>query len=67
MKIFKLLILVLSTMLCLNSWAAAGPVAEVQTPVYKFEAVPEGTHIYHEFVVKNKGDQELEIENVLPP
>lgn len=45
----------------------AGPVAVVESPVFEFDFVPEGVRVDHEFVIKNTGDAELEIENVLPP
>ena len=53
--------------LCLCSWAYAGPVAVVDKPVYAFETVPEGVKIKHVFIVKNSGDTELSIDNIVPP
>ena len=47
--------------------APAGPVAVVESPVFEFEPVPEGVRVDHEFVIRNNGDEDLEIENVLPP
>lgn len=53
--------------LVIGSWAQAGPVAVFESPVHTFELIPEGTHIDHVFTVKNKGDADLNITNVLPP
>ncbi|MFH2092062.1 MAG: hypothetical protein ABIJ31_06835 [Pseudomonadota bacterium] len=48
-----------------SGWAQ--PVAIAQDPVYTFEPVAEGTHITHEFIIKNTGDIVLKILDVLPP
>ncbi len=45
----------------------ANPKAVVDTPVYEFEAVPEGPLIDAEFVIKNNGSELLVIEKVSPP
>ena len=45
----------------------AGPVIVVDTPVFEFDSVPEGVRIDHDFVIRNTGDTDLHIENVLPP
>lgn len=45
----------------------AGPVAEVDEPVYTFDSIVEGQHVIHEFKVKNSGDAVLNIVDVLPP
>lgn len=45
----------------------AGPRVVIEEPVYAFESVIEGEHVYHEFVLKNSGDTLLNIIKVLPP
>lgn len=45
----------------------AGPKLDVPEPVYTFKTVPEGEQILHEFVVRNTGDTDLNITDVLPP
>ncbi len=45
----------------------ANPKAVVDTPVYEFEAVPEGPLIDAEFIIKNKGTELLVLEKVSPP
>jgi hypothetical protein len=52
---------------CLPVMGYAGPVAVVDEPVYEFESVPDGVKVSHVFVIKNAGDADLLIENVLPP
>ena len=58
---------VIGVCLFMVSWALAGPVAVFESPVYTFESIPEGTHIDHVFTVKNNGDADLNITNVVPP
>lgn len=41
-----------------------GPVAVTPETVYKFEAVPEGKEILHDFLVRNGGSEELIIQNI---
>jgi len=43
------------------------PKVKIDHPVFTFESVPEGSHVVHEFIIKNKGDSLLTINNVLPP
>ncbi len=43
------------------------PEVKIDQPVFVFTSVPEGVHVLHEFIIKNKGDALLRIENVLPP
>jgi hypothetical protein len=39
----------------------------IDNPVFTFEAVPDGVHVTHEFIIKNAGDTLLHITNVKPP
>lgn len=43
------------------------PEVSIDHPVFTFESVPEGVHVLHEFIIKNKGDALLHIRNVQPP
>lgn len=45
----------------------AQPKVLIDTPVFTFESIPEGSSIAHEFKVKNIGDTLLQIDDVLPP
>ncbi len=63
--IFAILLLMLALAVPVN--ALAGPRAVPVAPSYNFEAVPEGQHIYHDFVIKNEGDAPLNITKVQPP
>ena len=63
--IISIIVLVIAA--CFPLFAVAGPVVLVESPKFVFEEVPEGVRVDHEFVVKNIGDADLEIKNVLPP
>ena len=43
---------------------SAGPSVEVTGAKYEFDAVPEGTHVEHSFVIRNTGDAPLHIRKV---
>ncbi len=45
----------------------AAPKAVFVDAVFEFSPLPEGEKIIHEFVVRNTGDTDLNITNVLPP
>jgi len=45
----------------------ATPKAVFVDSVFEFSSLPEGEKIVHEFIVKNTGDSDLNILNVLPP
>ncbi len=45
----------------------ANPKAVVDTPVFEFEAVPEGPLVDAEFIIKNTGTDVLILEKVSPP
>lgn len=45
----------------------AVPRAEPVASVFTFDSLPEGEPIDHTFVIKNTGDMDLNILNVLPP
>ncbi|MCF6247260.1 MAG: DUF1573 domain-containing protein [Desulfobacula sp.] len=51
----------------MTGWGVAKPIATIDNPVFTFDTIPEGFHLDHEFIIKNTGDTELNIENVLPP
>ena len=66
--IMKRLILLITAFFCLGVLPCfAAPALEVKSRVYRFQPVKEGTHISHDFFVKNIGDETLEIIRVLPP
>ncbi len=67
MKKILLIVAGLMAAVFLPGWVAADPVAVVESPVYTFESVPEGVKIHHAFVIKNSGDVDLKIENIVPP
>lgn len=52
---------------CFTGMAWAEIAAVVDEPIYIFEAVPEGTRVTHEFIIKNTGDGILKILDVKPP
>jgi hypothetical protein len=45
----------------------ATPKAVPVEAVFEFSSLPEGEKITHEFIVRNIGDTDLNITNVLPP
>jgi hypothetical protein len=45
----------------------ATPNAVPVDAVFEFTSLPEGEKIIHEFIVRNTGDTDLNITNVLPP
>ncbi len=45
----------------------AAPKAVFVDAVFEFSPLPEGEQIIHEFIVRNTGDTDLNITNVLPP
>lgn len=47
--------------------AAAAPKAVLLEPVFTFNPVPEGMGLSHEFIVRNQGDEPLDILDVIPP
>ena len=71
MKKINIILLILFIAFCLvhqgMAQEKAKPEVKIDHPVFTFESVPEGVHVLHEFVIKNKGDALLRIENVLPP
>ncbi len=67
MKKFNIIIAVLFMLAFLASQAEAQPKAVIENPVFTFEAVPDGVHVAHEFIIKNVGDTLLHITNVKPP
>ena len=67
MKKILLIVAGLMATVFLPGWVAADPVAVVESPVYTFESAPEGVKIHHAFVIKNSGDVDLKIENIVPP
>jgi hypothetical protein len=67
MKKTNIIIAVLFMLIFLVSPAASQPKAVIDNPVFTFEAVPDGVHVTHEFIIKNVGDTLLHITNVKPP
>lgn len=67
MKKTNIIISVLFVLVFLASPAFAQPKAVIDNPVFTFEAVPDGVHVAHEFIIKNVGDTLLHITNVKPP
>jgi hypothetical protein len=63
----KILSTVLLMLIGFVPMAAAQPKAVIDNPVFTFEAVPDGVHVTHEFIIKNVGDTLLHITNVKPP
>lgn len=64
--------IVLLTLLCLlpnsgytaNTDTRTGPKAYLADNVYEFPPILEGLEVIHEFVILNKGDEPLNIQNV---
>jgi hypothetical protein len=58
----------ISLCLCGAAIAAAAsgnlPVITTLQPRYEFEPVPEGVEVRHDFVIRNQGGSNLEIQNV---
>ncbi len=47
------------------AWAyEVAPVAVIESPSYDFGSVYEGIDVYHDFIVKNTGTADLEIQKV---
>ena len=67
MEKIKILNIVLFVLVFLASQAFSQPKAVIDNPVFTFEAVPDGVHVTHEFIIKNVGDTLLHITNVKPP
>jgi hypothetical protein len=67
MEKIKILNIVLFVLVFLASPAFAQPKAVIDNPVFTFEAVPDGVHVAHEFIIKNVGDTLLKITNIKPP
>lgn len=67
MKKIPYFVLILAVWVCIPGNASAVPRVLIDAPVYTFDPVPEGVRIDHVFIVKNTGDEDLAIENVLPP
>jgi len=44
--------------------AASGPQAFLSEGIYEFQPVVEGTHIVHDFILQNRGDEILEIVKI---
>ncbi len=63
----KILSTVLLMLIGFVPMAVAQPKAVIENPVFTFEAVPDGAHVAHEFIIKNVGDTLLHITNVKPP
>ncbi len=67
---FAIVLGLYSNLLASNAPATAkkevGPSAFVVEGTHKFDPVPEGSKIEHEFVIQNKGDAPLVIESVKP-
>ena len=64
-NVFCFIILLLIIAGAGSVWAK--PVITVEEPRYVFEPVPDGTHVSHEFTIKNTGDEPLIIHEVRPP
>ncbi|MFH1155880.1 MAG: hypothetical protein V1793_18885 [Pseudomonadota bacterium] len=49
-----------------QGWAKdpEGPMASVPGGEYRFDPAPEGTAVTHDYVIRNKGDATLRIDNV---
>jgi hypothetical protein len=43
---------------------ANGPAIHVPEPQHEFEAVPEGVEVRHDFMIRNRGGADLEIQKV---
>ncbi len=50
--------------LSLETKADSVPVAEVSTPEYRFDSVPEGTRVTHEYLLHNRGTALLKVLQV---
>ncbi len=51
----------------LNSQSKLKPELVIDHPVFVFNPVPEGEHVSHIFMLKNKGDASVKITEVRPP
>ncbi len=67
MKRIVLIFTMLLVLLFMTDSVIATPIATVDNPEFTFDSIPEGVHLDHEFIIRNTGDTELTIENVLPP
>ena len=48
-----------------QSLAQPAPIAFLSETKYEFEAVPEGSQVVHDFILKNTGSAPLHVEKVL--
>ena len=65
MKKIFIFITTLSILILPGLSTFAAPGVCVDQDVYKFDSVPEGTIIKHEFIIKNMGDEPLLISQVV--
>ena len=52
--------------MCANAVESMGPKLVIENKTFDFQKVDEGTILEHAFVVKNVGDQPLQIQKVRP-
>ncbi len=62
-----ILLALLFALLLFPMQSMANPKSVVDTPVYEFDAVPEGPLVDAEFIIKNTGTDVLILEKVSPP
>jgi hypothetical protein len=54
----------LAPLWCAVGQSSPGPEAVLKEDVFQFQAVLEGTPVVHEFVIHNRGDEDLKILNI---
>ncbi len=67
MKRIVFIFAILLALLFMANLGVAKPIATVDNPTYTFKSIPEGVHVDHDFIIRNTGDTQLNIEKVLPP
>ncbi len=67
MEKIKINVAIVCMLVFLASQAMAQPKAVIDNPVFKFESVPDGVHVTHDFKIKNVGDTILHLTSVKPP
>ena len=55
--------------LCISinrSPALAAPSLDILNPVFDFDSIPQGKILEHQYILRNSGDEELEIQRIVP-
>ncbi len=48
------------------SSVVAAPRLDILNPVFEFDTIPQGKQLEHKYILRNVGDEELEIQRIVP-